>query len=259
VQYRYVIRRVDVTRLNISPVLIPVLAQANLTGLIGATLIQDKRDDPVNSRRGIYNTLDIGVALAPSRTEFTRFLLRNSTYHKVARDVTLARSVQFGYLQRFGGQFQVPLPERFYGGGSISHRGFSDNQAGPRDLTTGFPLGGSALLFHSTELRFPLLGDNLGGVLFHDMGNVFSSMNRLTFRATQHGEADFDYMVHAAGFGIRYRTPVGPIRVDLSLGPNAPRFVGYAGTREQLLQNLPDPVRQRINVFQFHFSLGQTF
>ena len=164
-----------------------------------------------------------------------------------------------GYVQRFGGLAELPLPERFYAGGSNTHRAFPENQAGPRDLTTGFPLGGSALLFHSTELRFPLLGDSVGGVLFHDMGNVFSSVKELTFRAMQKNDADFDYMVHAVGFGIRYKTPIGPIRIDLSLSPNAPRFVGYAGTREQLLLNLPDPIRQRINPFQFHFSLGQTF
>jgi outer membrane translocation and assembly module TamA len=126
-------------------------------------------------------------------------------------------------------------------------------------LTTGFPIGGSALLIHSTELRFPLIGDNLGGVLFHDMGNVFTDINKVSFRVVQRDIQDFDYMVHGVGFGIRYRTPVGPIRVDLSLSPNSPRFIGYAGTREELIANLPDPVRQRINVFQWHFSLGQTF
>ena len=84
-------------------------------------------------------------------------------------------------------------------------------------------------------------------------------MKELTFRALQKSDADFDYMVHAVGFGVRYKTPIGPIRIDLSLSPNSPRFVGYAGTRDQLLLNLPDPIGQRINVFQFHFSLGQTF
>ena len=77
-------------------------------------------------------------------------------------------------------------------------------------------------------------------------------------------------MVQAVGFGIRYRTPVGPIRVDFSYSPNSPRFVGFSGTRDQLLScnpNLPPSqnpavcvgVPQRINTFQFHFSLGQTF
>ena len=86
-------------------------------------------------------------------------------------------------------------------------RGFPENQAGPRDLKTGFNLGGNALLFHSTELRFPLLGDNINGVIFHDMGNVYTSFSKISFRASQRDMQDFDYMVHAVGFGIRYRTP----------------------------------------------------
>jgi outer membrane protein insertion porin family len=261
VQYRYSFRRVDLSNLNIDPSLVGLYSQPDLTGLVGVSFIQDRRDDPINSHRGIYNTVDLSLAAKPfgAQTDFSRLLMRNSTYHRIGRDVVLARTVQFGYIQRLGGMPHVPPPELFYAGGASSHRAFPDNQAGPRDLTTGFPVGGSALLMHSTELRFPLIGDNLGGVLFHDMGNVFTDITKLSFRVVQRSVQDFDYMVHGVGFGIRYRTPVGPVRVDLSLSPNSPRFVGYAGTREELIANLPDPVRQRINVFQFHFSLGQTF
>ena len=111
----------------------------------------------------------------------------------------------------------------------------------------------------STELRFPLIGDNIGGVLFHDMGNVYSDVRDITFRTSQKGLQDFNYMVHAAGLGVRYKTPLGPVRVDFSLSPNSPRFFGFAGTRDQLLAGQGVLVNQRINVFQFHFSLGQTF
>ena len=88
---------------------------------------------------------------------------------------------------------------------------------------------------HSTELRFPLIGDNLGGVLFHDMGNVYSDVRDISFRFRQRNIQDFDYMVQAVGFGIRYHTPIGPIRVDFSFSPNAPRFFGFQGTFDQLL------------------------
>ena len=78
-------------------------------------------------------------------------------------------------------------------------------------------------------------------------------------------------MVHAVGFGIRYKTPVGPIRVDLAYSINPPSYVGFNGTPAQLLQcnpNLPgladcrasaSPSRQNISHFQFFFSIGQTF
>jgi outer membrane protein assembly factor BamA len=240
-----------------------LLAQPERVGQVSTTFIQDRRDDPVNSRRGIYNTVDVGVALKEfgSETVFTRLLMRNSTYHALSRNVVIARTLQFGYIQRLGGLEQIPLAERFFAGGASSNRAFPDNQAGPRDLITGFPLGGNALLFHSTELRFPLIGDNLGGVLFHDMGNVYSDLRNISFRFRQRDVKDFDYMVHGVGFGIRYRTPVGPLRADFSLSPNSPRFQGFQGTREDLIAcgDACPTVLQRIAVFQFHFSLGQTF
>ncbi|MCU1334724.1 MAG: outer membrane protein assembly factor [Bryobacterales bacterium] len=274
-QYRYTFRRVtlDPNSLKITPQLIPLLSQPVRVGLIGGSFIQDRRDDPVNSHRGMLNTVDLAYAWKgfASETDFTRLLLRNATYHPLGREIVIARSLQVGYIQRWGGLPDIPLSERFFSGGASTHRAFPDNQAGPRDLITGFPIGGKALLFHSTELRFPLIGDNIGGVLFHDMGNVYSDVTSISFRFHQRNLQDFDYMVHGIGFGIRVRTPVGPIRGDFSFSPNAPRFFGFNGTRDDLLKvpptqplcslQTPSPMcsNQRISWFQFHFSLGQTF
>jgi outer membrane protein assembly factor BamA len=166
------------------------------------------------------------------------------------------------------------LPERFFAGGASSHRGFAENQAGPRDTGsgiiingvefkgTGFPIGGRALLLNTVELRFPLLGENIGGVFFHDAGNVYSRLGAMSFRVKQRDLTDFDYMVHAVGFGIRYRTPIGPVRVDLGIALNPPSFNGLRGRREDLLNpSLPNVefITQRLSRFQFHFSLGQAF
>ncbi|PYT12080.1 MAG: hypothetical protein DMG59_24615, partial [Acidobacteria bacterium] len=260
-QYRFSFRRVTITDLKISPELIPLLSQPERTGQVSLAFIQDRRDDPINSHRGIYNTVDAGIALKQfgSETVFTRLLLRNSTYHPLSRDVVVARTLQLGYIQRLAGLPEIPLAERFFSGGATSNRAFPENQAGPRDLQTGFPIGGNALIFHSTELRFPLFGDNIGGVLFHDMGNVYDEVRDVSFRFRQRNLQDFDYMVHGIGFGIRYRTPIGPIRADFSLSPNSPRFFGFQGTEEQLLAGAGQLVTQRISIFQFHFSLGQTF
>ena len=153
----------------------------------------------------------------------------------------------------------IPIAEHFFGGGSSSHRGFSDNQAGPRDLLTGFPLGGNALLFHSTELRFPFLGENINGVFFHDFGNIYKDLGSITFRVHQRDVQDFNYMVHAAGFGIRYNTPVGPVRVDLAYSFNPPTFFGLKGTYQELIQGTATPQLQPGRHFQFFISIGQAF
>ncbi len=262
VQFRYTFRKVNILGAPlVTPELIPILSQPVRVGLVGGTLIQDRRDDPADSRRGVYNTVDVAFASGAfgSQTGFGRVVARNSTYHRLSKSWVLARSTFFGTINRYAGLADIPLAERFFSGGSSSHRAFPDNQAGPRDLTTGFPLGGRALFVNSVELRFPLIGDNIGGVLFNDMGNVYSSLSNINMRWHQRGLQDFDYGVQSFGYGIRYKTPIGPVRVDLSLSPNSPHFFGFKGTRDELLFGGGRQVVQRINVFQFHFSLGQAF
>jgi outer membrane protein assembly factor BamA len=260
-QYRLVYRHVTESNLKINQLLVPLLSQPETVGLAEVSLIQDKRDDPTDAHRGIYTTVDASYAPSylGSQTDFARVLVRNSTYHALGRDLVFARSTQFGVISRTGGKSEVPLAERFYSGGSTSIRAFPDFQAGPRDLTTGFPLGGDALLLNSFELRFPLVGDNLGGVLFHDAGNVYNSLSDISFRFRQENLQDFDYMVQSAGIGIRYKTPIGPLRVDVSFSPDAPRFFGLKGTLQDYLNGTAIATAQKINAFQFHISLGQAF
>jgi outer membrane protein assembly complex protein YaeT len=272
--YRYTYRHVtvDESTLKISPYLIPLFSQPDRVGETSWSMIQDRRDDPIETHKGIYNTLDLSLAPRAfgSEISFGRFLGRNATYHPIGKKFVLARATTFGIVHPLHNvtdpNTAIPLPEHFFSGGATSERGFPDLQAGPRDMTTGFPLGGTALLMNQTELRFPLL-ENIGGVLFHDMGNVYSSPSSISFRTDQHGSSDFDYMNHAVGFGIRYRTPIGPIRLDLAYSINPPRFVGFAGSLSDLLSAGPMPcmtqpyncIPQRISHFQFFFSIGQTF
>lgn len=288
--FRLTYRRVATSDIAIPTLLVPLLLQPVRLGLVSANFAQDRRDNPTDARRGVYNTADLSLAsnVFGSQRSFLRTLFRNATYHRVSRDWTFARQATFGIIFPFNvpagidRNDAVPLPERFFGGGNVSHRGFPENQAGPRDIgvpagpgapatqPTGFPLGGNAVLFNTLELRFPLMGENIGGVLFHDAGNVYRSINDVSFRSSQRNVRDFDYMVHAVGFGLRYKTPVGPVRVDLSYSINPPSFVGFKGTVADLLQCNPSVpqsqlpaqcqgVQQNVGHFQFFFSIGQTF
>ncbi|MBI1356666.1 MAG: BamA/TamA family outer membrane protein [Acidobacteria bacterium] len=286
--YRYTYRRTTINQdtLQITPLLVPLSSQPVRAALFSGTYIEDRRDDPIDATRGSFNTVDLGFASGywGSQPDFFRFLGQNSTYYHLSRKLTLARTTQVGLLTPWGdkgllddpsaGLFygsspdpRLPLSERFFSGGANSHRGFPFNQAGPRDPTTGFPIGGGAQFLNSIELRFPLFGESIGGVLFHDAGNVYSKPGAISFRSTQRRRPtedgselfDYDYMVHAVGFGLRYRTPVGPVRIDLAYGINTPRFVGYAGSYQDLINGTGSVRTQKVSSFQFHFSLGQTF
>lgn len=263
IQYRVIFRDVNIDdeSLRIDPALIPIYSRPVQVTVFSGSFIQDRRDDPLDSTRGFFNTIDAGYAPAQlsRKTSYWRISARNSSYHRVSKNVILARTLTIGWLHNLVDE-PVPLPERYFAGGSTTHRGFPENQAGPRDLVTGYPIGGNSYLFHGTELRFPFVGTNLGGVVFHDFGNVYSSWDKLSFRYRQRDRANFDYAVHSFGLGFRVSTPVGPVRLDFGYAPNSPRFVGYLGTRDELIsgggqRNVP----QRVNPFQFHFSIGQSF
>jgi outer membrane protein insertion porin family len=290
---RFSYRRVSTGSLNIPGLLIPALLQPVRIGIFSASYIQDHRDNPADAHHGFWNTIDAGIAgnFFGSQRSFYRVLARNATYTPIGHNMVLARQTQVGGIIPFNTAaglttFEaIPLPERFFGGGGVSMRGFGYNQAGPRDIgtatqepgpvtsaPTGFPIGGNGLFFNNVELRFPLLWPNVTGVLFHDMGNIYRNFGDISLRYHQNGNQDFNYAVQAVGFGIRYKTPLGPVRVDLAYTPNPPRYQGFS--RNEPIQDLigctPDRINnpmypncvtspQRLSTVQFFFSIGQAF
>jgi len=182
----------------------------------------------------------------------------------------------------------IPLPERFFAGGGTSLRGFALNQAGPRDAETGFPVGGQALLALNQEFRFPMrlpfFGTSVGGTIFYDGGNVFSRLSRMTlqwappapvFRAATGTETpcpttqplcktdytnELNYFSHTIGFGARYKTPVGPIRIDLGFQLNRPPFVIPCPNTIANADGTPSCQQSaRLPRFQISFNLGSPF
>ena len=156
---------------------------------------------PLIRTREATTSLDLGLATSAlgSEANFGKVLVQNSTYYTFKKRWVFARNTQIGILHAYGtnnflslppsGKLpteatSVPLPELFFAGGSNSLRGFSINQAGPRDLVTGYPIGGQGLFVNNLEIRtppvaLPYVGDNLGFVFFHDMGNVFDTANHI--------------------------------------------------------------------------------
>lgn len=216
---------------------------------------------------------------------------RTGTSFVLARSTSLGVQVPFGSTVLLDpgedpttGQVLIPLPERFYMGGGSSHRGFGLNQAGPRDPFTGFPLGGSALFLNNLELRFPnatlpYLHDNIGFTIFQDFGNVFSSPRNMFHSFGQWHQPDpsacfvevgsnnkdskcnYNYMSHAIGLGVRYQTPIGPLRLDFGYNLNPPFFPSFTNivVNEQNGTRTGQFGFQRAGHFNFSFSIGQSF
>ncbi len=272
--YRMIYRRVSTDNLVIDPNLVPLFSRPVRVGLPDFSYVRNTRDNDFESHKGTFNTFDVGVAsgIFGSQASFSRLLVQNSSYYQFhKRRWVFARSTRIGVEEPFGQTDFVPLPELFFAGGPTSHRGFGINQAGPRDLTTGFPLGGEAMFINNLELRtpplpFPWVGNNLSAVVFHDMGNVFSTggdMARSLVRFSQPNRdtclnpalqtCSFSYVSHAIGGGIRYRTPVGPVSFDLGYNLNPPAFPVSAPPPPAV------PNSQVLRHFNFFFNIGQTF
>jgi outer membrane protein insertion porin family len=269
---RYSFRKVQALDLSnrISANQIPLASRPAKIGMFALSYVNDHRDNPIDPTRGSYSVVDAGVSWSGlgSEANFLRLSTQNATYYRLtpflvfARNTRLAIESPYGRLRQVtvtqpdGSQqvvltHEIPLPERFFLGGSDSLRGFSINQAGPRDPQTGFPIGGNALFLNSLELRFSFAQDRLGVVLFHDMGNVYSTIRRMRLlKFSQNSPTDFDYTVHAVGLGFLYKTPVGPLRFDVGYALNPTQYQ-VAGQNGLEVLRLP-----RI---QYFLSIGQSF
>lgn len=200
ISYGFTYRRVEASNLEIEAALVPLLSKPTRVGSPNFLYVRNRRDNDLETTRGSYTSVEGGVAASyfGSEADFSRVLMKNSTYYSFGRNpltgrrFVFARSTTVGIENPFGGtivqdpnqratltQSLIPLPERFYSGGGNSNRGFGLNQAGPRDPITGFPVGGSAVFLNNLELRLPnvtvpFLHDSIGFTIFHDMGNVFA-------------------------------------------------------------------------------------
>ena len=250
--YDFLYRRVavDPNSLQVSADLIPLLSQPVRVGGPGLTWFHDTRSPgPLDAVKGQYTTLQTFVASSKfgSQTDFWKIDGTNATYYQFGKlKYVIARSTRIGFEQSSGPNpnagsdaclnpdaegndllntnpscVAVPLPERLYAGGANSLRGFPINGAGPRDLQTGYPVGGTAVFVNTLEFRMPpptlpLVGSSLNFVLFHDMGNVFQLASQmfpsfLRFNQPDRetcsnvsgsiGTCNFNYFSHDVGLG----------------------------------------------------------
>ena len=201
---------------------------------LSAALIRDTRDDPLAPTRGALIGWDNDVAARAIGSEvgFVKTFAQGFVYRRLpGRQATVfAAGARLGLARGFAREVPVldedgepvlgpdgeptievvtdlPASERFFAGGDTSVRGYALDRLGIPFQTidaNGFPTGGHAVFVLNAELRVPVVG-GLGAVGFMDVGQVF---NRVS-------DFDFGEIKPTAGLGLRYLSPIGPIRIDL--------------------------------------------
>ncbi len=199
---------------------------------INPTFFWDTRDDIIDPHRGFFTSASIEYAFPfiSAEANFLKEYVQGALYIPVSARTVVALSSRIGLIQSLGDATNVPLSERFTAGGENSHRAFRLDRLGdlcresedapetpgcrktlfqrPNPTTGAFegpilPVGGSGLLLFNAEYRFPIFGP-VGGAVFGDVGNVFAE-----------SKIDFNNLRYGAGVGVRYLSPVGPLRVDV--------------------------------------------
>ncbi len=191
-------------------------------------LIYDTRDSPFYPKKGILSGASIKLTgpLFLSETNFVKFSIYSNFYQELIKGIVFAGSVRGGFAQGYHKTRELPIVERFFLGGRNTVRGYDQDTLGPKG-SDGTPTGGNVFIMESLELRTSV-GKGIGLVAFLDGGNVWIDIKDLDI-------TDFKF---TTGIGLRYNTPVGPLRIDY----------GYKLQREK-----------GESTGEIHFSIGHAF
>jgi outer membrane protein insertion porin family len=191
-------------------------------------LIYDTRDNPIDPKKGIFSGISLKYTspILLSETNFLKLLFHGSIYHQIYKPFVVAISLRGGLAWGYHGTEELPIVERFFLGGRTTVRGYEQDTLGPKG-PDGNPTGGNAFLLGNLEIRSSL-GKGFGIVAFLDTGNVWQKAQ----------DTEFGSLKYTAGLGLRYNTPVGPLRIDY----------GHKLNREKGESS-----------GELHFSIGQAF
>jgi outer membrane protein insertion porin family len=248
-------RHVKITDSEIKPEFLLGSTTNYLVNTIGLTNTLDLRESPYVNPRGflVANTLDLASSALGSDIEYIRGTMRVGYYLPfgpkvltpgVVEDQSGGSPLQRWFRQSsiaFGARAgiihslttsgadeatAIPIDERFYNGGATTVRSFGERDLGPHD-NHGHPVGGEFYTVFNVEYTFPIFGE-LQGAIFMDAGNLLPSSE----------DIGLDDMRYAVGAGLRYKLPVGPIRLDYGVNPDPRPFEDFGA---------------------FHFSFGFAF
>jgi outer membrane protein insertion porin family len=248
------IRHVKITDSEIRPDFL--LGDSNYqVNSIGLTNTLDFRESPYVNPRGflIGNTFDVASSALGSDIEFVRSTMRvgyylpfgpkpltpgvvddqpvGSGFERWFRQSSIAFGARAGIIHSLTSSgsseaTELPIDERFFNGGATTVRSFGERDLGPHD-NHGHPVGGEFFTVFNVEYTFPIFGE-LQGAVFTDAGNLLPSSE----------DVGLNDMRYAIGAGLRYKLPVGPIRLDYGVNPDPHEFE---------------------DIGAFHFSFGFAF
>lgn len=193
--------------------------------------VWDGRDDPLEPRRGAFLSTSLSLSLdALGGASYFKSFFQAADIRRIRADLAIVTSLRVGLAATYGTEAPLlPLPERFFAGGSYGPRGWPVDEVGPKVIAPDgevFPTGGNALLLGGAELRYDLTR-SLQLATFLDIGNVYPEV----------ADISIPDLRKSVGLGLRYLTPIGPIRLDYGHkihrlpGESAGRFhltIGYA-------------------------------
>ena len=179
-----------------------------------ATLLYDRRNDPLDPSSGWNGTLQLEGAFPflDADESFFKLFGQFTGYVPLGRFGALGASFRYGAIKPEGGtpsfglRQTVPISERFFAGGRTSHRAYRRDRLGidGDSILEEIELGGEGLALVNLDYRFPIAGP-IGGTIFVDSGNVWAVA----------GDVSLDDFKTGAGVGIRYRSPIGPLRLEV--------------------------------------------
>jgi outer membrane protein insertion porin family len=210
-ELRYNYRQVEVRNVaNDASLFIKRQEGKNITSSIAQTLAYDKLDNKNDPSNGYFIRFSTDIAGLSGDSRYLRPELSAGYYYPLYENWVLGLTGDAGYIARLGQDIRIT--ERFFIGGN-SFRGFKTAGIGPRDTSTSDALGGNIYATGSAELKFPLgLPDELGiaGAVFSDVGTLTQTDDKgPTVK-------DSGSLRASVGFGISWRSPFGPIRVDIA-------------------------------------------
>lgn len=209
---------------------------------VRSSLYFDTRDNPFEPKQGMLAGITVKIAspLLLSETHFIKVSMFASFFHELHKRVVFGLSARGGIAYGFGNTTELPIVERYFLGGRSSVRGYDQDMLGPKG-SDGNPTGGNSFVMGSAELRTDV-GRNISVVPFFDFGNVWINTNDFSPTALK----------YTVGVGLRYATPVGPLRVDY----------GYKLKRDEICLDRAAPLTPQCSPESrgvIHFSIGHAF